>query len=263
MNKCIQFCFTVSTIAALLLTSSCTNDENELEDINLSTVSESAKTSGGSCGSAVDFKDLVVETSWLSNDKGDRDTFGACGVDGESWMDRYNSGTVMMKCLSGDGHRTELKEDTGDEAPLDHYRRMEFTARFTSIPEHGVTIAQIHNRHSSVKRPWIRVYIDHDRKVKIKETETSPNGSSSNYSTYTGPLYTSGNSMTITVWTGTSGQKKGKVKIETGGNSYQKILWPSSSWNSYKNDYYFKAGVYTEGDNTTPTVKYDAFSIIH
>lgn len=263
MKKIFQYTLSLSIATSLFFAMSCNKDENDVEDLTLTSINEASKTSGGSCSSAVDFKDLTVETSWISNDKGDRDTFGACGVDDEDWMNRLNSGGVVMRCLSGDGHRTELKEDVGDEAPLDHYRRMSFTGKFTNLPEHGVTIAQIHNRHSSVKRPWIRVYIDDDKKVKIKETETSPNGSSSNYSTYTGPQYSSGDTMTITVWTGTSGQKKGKVKIETNGNTYQKVLWPSSSWDSYKNDYYLKAGVYTEGDDKEVKVKYDSFSIIH
>jgi len=254
----------MSIIASLLTVTSCSNDENELEGDNLATTNESSKTSGATCsGSDVDFGDLKVETSWISNDKSDRDTYDACGVDGEIWMDKYSDGRVMLKCLSGDGHRTELKEDTGDEASLNNYKKIKFTGKYTSIPEHGVTIAQIHNRNSSVKRPWIRVYIDSDRIVRIKETETTPNKDSSDYSTYDGPKYTSGASMTIQVWTGISGKSEGNVSIETGGNSYNKTLTPSSDWSSYSSDYYLKAGVYTEGDNTTATVKYDYFSISH
>jgi len=106
----------------------------------------------------VDFGDLEVETSWLSEDTGDRDVFDAADVDGEEWMDVYNSGIVMMKCLASDSHRTELKEKPGIEASLNTYKMMNYTATLTSIPSHGVTIAQIHNR-GGVQRPWIRVYV--------------------------------------------------------------------------------------------------------
>ena len=246
----------------------CTVDETEetnLVEENDSLESEdlTAKTSGGSCGSSVNFQDLVVETSWISGKTDDRDQFGACGVDGESWMDKYSDGRVMMKCLSGDGHRTELKEDSGDEAALNQYKKMQFIGKLTNIPENGVTIAQIHNRGSSVKRPWIRVYVDDDRYIKIKETETNPTGSSSTYTTYTGLKYTSGAEMNIIVWTGLSGQKKGKVQVKTGGSSWSKTLWPSSAWSSKSSTYYLKAGVYTEGNDKTATMKYSYFYINH
>ncbi|WP_025740293.1 polysaccharide lyase family 7 protein [Aquimarina pacifica] len=237
--------------------------KDEISDIDSTEDLTSKTTSGGSCSSAVNFSDLVVETSWDSGDKDDRDTYGACGVDGEPWMDRYSDNRVMMKCLVGDGHRTELKEETGDEANLTKYKKMVFTAKYTSLPSHGVTIAQIHNRANNIKRPWLRLYIDSDRKFKIKETETNPTGSSSDYETYTGMKYASNGEVTITIWTGLSGQEKAKIRVDYDGDRFEETIYPTSAWNNYDDDFYLKAGVYTEGDDKTATVKYSAFSIKH
>ncbi|MDO5969108.1 polysaccharide lyase family 7 protein [Flavivirga aquimarina] len=257
----------LKTSVLLLIIMGCSVDEGktpeQMEAVNLKPENLSAKTSGGFCGPNVDFEDLVVETSWISGSTGNRSTFGACGVDNESWMDKYNDGIVMMKCLSGKGHRTELKENTGDESSLSTSKTMTFTAKYTNIAKNGISIAQIHNRGSGIKRPWIRLYIDDDRYIRIKETETNPTGSSSSYSTYTGPKYTSGNVITVTVKTGLSGQSKAEVKVQTNGNSWTKTLSPSSAWSSKSNTYYLKAGVYTEGNDKTCTVKYSYFSINH
>ena len=234
--------------------------EAEIDD---SETNNATKTPSGTCSTTVNFEDLVVETSWISQDTGNRNTFDACSVDGENWMDRYNTNIVMLTCLSGDSHRTELKENIGDEAALNHYKKMTFTAKFTGIPENGVTIAQIHNRGTDVKRPWIRLYFDHDKFIKIKETETNPTGSSSDYTTYTGPEYTENQEITITVITGENGEKKAEMSLQMGEISWAQALSPSEAWSTKSDTYYLKAGVYTEGNDTSPKVEYSAFSINH
>ena len=254
--KCILLGLTIGFI-------SCSKDSNEIEDITYTSSESFERTSGGTCGSSVNFQDLLIETSWISEDKNDKDTFDACGVDNESWMDKYSDGRVMIKCLAEDGQRTELKEDFGDEAALYQYKKMKFTGKLTNIPSHGVTIAQIHNRGDNVKRPWIRVYVDSDRSIKIKETETNPTGSSSEYSTFTGPDYNQGSDLTVTIWTGPSGKEKAKIKIQTGGDSWTKNLTASSDWDSNSDTFYLKAGVYTEGSDKEPVMKYSSFYIKH
>ena len=246
---------------------SCSKDsddlENEIHDLSYTSSESHDFTSGGNCHSMRNFKDLVVETSWISNNTGDRDTFDACEVDNESWMDKLWF-AVDIKCRAGDGHRSELKEDSGDEAGLNTYKKMSFKGKLSSIPSNGVTIAQIHNRGSNVKRPWLRVYVDKDDKIKVKETETNPTGSSSSYSTYTGPSYTEGNDMEVTIWTGLSGQTKAKITVKTGGQTWTKNnIKPSSDWNSKSSSYYLKAGVYTEGDDKQPQMRYSKFYIYH
>ena len=254
------FLFTTLIVVVVLVVSCSTKDAIELEPVDLIIENETSDASRASCGAAVNFKDLVVETSWISGETGDRDTFDACGVDGKSWMDKYNSGVVMMKCLKGKGHRTELKEEPGSESSLLKRKKLEFTAKYTRIAKNGVTIAQIHNRGSGVRRPWVRVYIDDDRYVKIKETRTNPTGSSSSYNTFIGPKYTSGDNLTVRVLTS---KGKAKFRITTAGEIWNKTVQPSSSWSSKSDSYYLKAGVYTEGSDKTPTVKYSAFTITH
>ena len=209
----------------------------------------------------VDFGNLLVETSWISKDKSNRDTFTASEIDGQEWMDVYNSGEVMLKCLAADSHRTELKEKTGVEASLETYKKMSYTARLTSIPSHGVTIAQIHNRADGIVRPWIRIYVDADRYIKIKATKTTPwdpNGST--YTTYTGPKYTSGNTFSIAI---TTENGNATFAIETDGNNLNETISPETDWDNYNNSYYLKAGVYTEGEDTQPQMKFSAFSIAY
>jgi len=231
-----------------LLTNSCSNDKESSEPEGIEPL--------------CNFKDLVVETSWESGQQDLRKTYHAVDVDDEDWMDVYADGRVMMKCLAQDGHRTELKEDSGDEAALNSSKEMQFDAIIYNIPENGVTIAQIHNR-GGVKRPFIRLYIDDDNYLKIKETETDPTASNSLYSTYVGPKYTSGDSITVKIYTGIDGEHKGDITIITNGTTWNQTVMPSSDWSNFSNDYYLKAGVYTEGNDLQATVEYSYFYISH
>jgi len=206
---------------------------------------------------------LVVETSWDTQNTGNRDQYDASTIDDKAWMDVLEDGKVMMKCLAGDSHRTELKEDSGDEQSLTAYRKMEYKGNLYNIPENGVTIAQIHNRATGVKRPWIRVFVDDDNYIKIRETETTPDETSSTYSTFpssSGVLYTSGDDLHI------------KIEIENGsayfyieadGESYEETLTPNSDWDDYASGYYFKAGVYTEGNDVQPRMEFKEFDIVY
>ena len=208
---------------------------------------------------AVDFGVLVVETSWISKNTGNRDTFLASIIDNQDWMDIYDNGNIMMTCLADDSHRTELKENSGAEKPLSIYKKMAYTATLNNIPENGVTIAQIHNR-GGVNRPWIRVYVDDDKFIKIKATETTPDESKSTYSTHTGPLYTAGNEFSINV---TIQNGSASFEISTNDITYTKSLTPSADWNNYQNSYYLKAGVYTEGDDVEPVLEMSTFSVTY
>lgn len=237
------------------------SEKESVDDPDTSTTIPPTPPISISCSSEVNFGDLVVETSWDTENISKKDTYNACSIDDESWMDKYNNGVVMMKCLKEDGHRTELKENVGNESALSTYRQMMFTAKYTSIAENGLTIAQIHNRGADVKRPWFRVYIDDDLYIKVKETETTPTESSSEYTTYTGPKYTSGQDISITITTGVDGKEEAIVGIETVEENWSQLLSPNSSWSTKSTSYYLKAGVYTEGNDTTPIVEYSSFSI--
>ena len=135
---------------------------------------------------------------------------------------------------------------------------MNYTAELTNLPENGVTVAQIHNS-GGVNRPWIRVHVDNDSYIKIKETETTPDESVSTYTTYDdGPRYSPGDEFSVSIRTQNG---NAYFVIETNGITYTETLSPSSHWNSYSNDYYLKAGVYTEGNNVQPRLEFSSFSI--
>ena len=251
-------------VGACVLLISCTSDGIEPTDVEtLETSNEMLLTSGGNCSPTVKFGNLLVETSWITGIKGDRIEFGACGVDNEAWMDKYVDGRFMLKSLAAHGQRTELKEKVGDEANLTQYKRMTFKAKFTDIPNHGVTIAQIHNRAEGIVRPWIRLYIDKDKRFKIKTTETAPTEVLSTYKTYIGMLYHENTEVFITVWTGISGQEKAKIRVDYRGQRFQQNLVPSAAWDNFSDSFYLKAGVYTEGEDKQAKVTYGTFGIIH
>ena len=216
---------------------------------------------------SVDFGDLQVETSWISGLTSDRVSFNASEVDDQEWMDIEDSGVVMMTCLAPDSHRTELKERGGVEGSLDVYKKMSYTATLFPVPNHGITIAQVHNRQETngvkVVRPWIRVYVDHDGFIKIKETNTTPDQDFSEYTVYpevksNWVRYVAGSAMNIVV---EFNNGNAYFYIESGGKSYEEILTPNSDWDNYSEGYYLKAGVYTEGEDVRPIMKFSSFSM--
>ncbi|MBU2997323.1 polysaccharide lyase family 7 protein [Cellulophaga baltica] len=233
-------------------------DEEVVEQENTEDDSET-ETDTETTSSTIDFGDLVVETSWISGDKSDRDQFTANDIDNEEWMDVYETGNVMMTCLAPDGHRTELKEDTGDESSLNTFKEMSYTATLNTVPENGITVAQIHNR-GGVNRPWIRVYVDDDSVLKIKETLTTPDESTSTYNTYVGPEYTAGDDYSVKI---TTQNGNATFVIVTNEITYTETLSPSNDWDNYTNNYYLKAGVYTEGDDIEPVLEMSSFSIAY
>lgn len=248
LKTAIKFLF----IFTLILSCSSNTTQEEIDDTEDTTEEPVIEK-------AVNFGSLVVETTWLSNDTSNRDTFLASTIDDKNWMDIYENGNVMMTCYAPKSHRTELKENSGIEAALSKYKKMAYTATLTNIPEEGVTIAQIHNR-GGVNRPWIRVYVDDDKYIKIKATETTPDENKSTYSTYVGPLYTAENEFSISI---TTENGLASFQITTNNVTFNQNLQPSADWNNYQNSYYLKAGVYTEGNDVEPRLEMSKFSVTY
>jgi len=252
LNYKLHLSVLISGFLFLGCTEDSTQENNQLENSQTSSLTESL----------IDFDNLLVETTWDTEDIKDKVVYLANEVDGEKWMDVYNSGLVRLKCLEGKSHRTELKEDKGDENSLSFFKEMNYTATLTSIPEEGVTIAQIHNR-GGVERPWIRIFVDDDNFIKIKTTNTCPtceDSDDSDYSEYEGPLYTSGSDFSVAIKTE---KGKAKITITTDGETYSNTLTPEEDWADFSDDFYLKAGVYTEGYDKQPQLKFSSFSISH
>lgn len=174
----------------------------------------------------------------------------------DEWFTSSN-GDYYLKSASHDGKRTEWKEN--GQSSLYDDKTLKYEASVTDIPENGVTIAQLHNRGSGVKRPYIRVFIDNDRKIKIKETTNDLTNSSGQWDETpdedTLP-YTAGDKFKVqlTVDNGTL-----NVKVETNDGTLEQDFTPNVTNNDYDDTYYFKAGVYTEGDDTEPVIRFYSF----
>ena len=267
-------------IVVTLLIAACTKvevmDEIQSQDLGAQKFSDTEaeaqlsddamlRTTGSTCSPYVNFGDLQVETSWVHNDPGNLFVAPlACGVDNEGWLDKRLDSIMVLKTLPSPGHRTELKEAPGLEAALDVYKRMVFRVEYYNIPQDGeITVAQIHNR-GGVSRPWIRLYLETDGYFKIKETETCPTCPASTYTTYVGPQYSKGELAKISLRTRVDGVKKAYIAIKTPSHptAWIKKLTPSCDWQPFEDDYYFKAGIYTQGSHTKDIkAKYINFKI--
>lgn len=201
--------------------------------------------------------DFQIETSWFTGeDSRTTQSFDPYETIGEEWYDK-DGDTYWLKSLKTDGNRTEWKEYSGKEAPLSVYKNMQYSAKFTEIPEHGVTIAQVHNR-GGVNRPLLRVYIHDDHKVWVKVTETTPDETTSTYTSYEGPDYIEGTNLKVQVLIE---NEEIVINVETTDGNLNESIIPSSDWDDYSESYYLKAGVYTEGNDTFVTGVFDYFVV--
>ena len=207
--------------------------------------------------------DFYIESSWntigsltISED--------AAGLSDDEYKDEWeefyymsNNEITLISPIT-DGERTEFKEKKGFEASLETYKKMDYTAKIMDIPNNGVTIAQIHNR-GGVNRPYVRVYVEHGE-VIIKETITDPDESSSSYVTYddNGLEYTENTSINVIIETKDG---KAKITIKTTHGSYSETFVPGDDWDEFANDFYLKAGVYTEGDDSNPMIAFSSFKM--
>jgi len=160
----------------------------------------------------------------------------------------------FLKSSALKGKRTEWKEK--NQSSLNNYKTMTYEAKVTNIPTDGVTIAQLHNRGLDVKRPFIRVYIENDR-IHVKETINDLTSASGQWdNAFKGPSYVAGTKFKVKL---TVADGKLNVKVVTTTGAMDENFIPNVTSNVYDNSYYFKAGVYTEGDNTEPVIRFYSF----
>lgn len=245
----LQRCF-----IALLLTvsvTSCSVEEEELSSTELLT-SESYTNQT----SAQLFPSLAnvfkVESTW-----------GNGTSENEYWVSQTKDfffvnqwDKLIMKCQGIESARTEVKE-IGNHSIWDNhvlYYRGAVTGFSTS---NELTIGQIHNHEngskisSTVQRPLLRVYLkDGIMAAKISKT---PYGSSSTYSTQTGPAYSSGNSYEIRLKILGDRRVEVLMKNTTTGKSNTRTFWVPTTWSNHYDAFYFKAGLYNDGGNTSVT----------
>ena len=206
-------------------------------------------------GDSFSLATLQIETSWNTADRAtvseDATTHGPT-----AYYFMENQEMVLIS-KEPDGKRTELKETPGQERSLDVVKSLSYTATIFNIPENGVTIAQVHNRSNGVLRPLVRVYIDDDRKVKFKLTDDPD--SASQYTTVNGPLYQAGEVIEVSISTSNG---TASFTATTPAGTFSETFTPSNNWAPYSEGYYFKAGVYTEGNDTRAEIRFSEFDLI-
>jgi hypothetical protein len=248
----IAYCLSITTFAFL---TSCSADEvspvadevSPVEEAHSEGLELTARASNGS----FDFSHFDGETSSTSGASiSKRAYFNPSTTDNTFYFDKNASNQRVFKCYRADSNRTELKEKSGKESSLNTSKDMEYIAKLENIPENGVTVAQVHNRGTGVKRPLLRIYVENGR-FKMKKTKNSPTASSGTYdSVVNGPIYKSGTTFTLRVRF-----SNGKVLVNistTSSTMSTKTFTPSSDWNGVSSKYYLKAGVYTEGNDKEP-----------
>ena len=238
-----------------ILLGSCASDSEETEPISNEPDIEIPDEPSNIPGENFSLNTLQIETSWNTPDRStvseDATNFGP--------TDYYYMDDEVMVLVSKeeDGKRTELKETPGQERALTVPKTLSYTATIHNIPENGVTIAQVHNRGNGVLRPLVRVYLDDDLKLKYKLSDDPD--SASEYTTITGPLYQEGDTIHVTV---TLENGVASFLTTTTSGSLDQTFVPSDKWLPYANSFYLKAGVYTEGNDTRPEIRFSEFELI-
>jgi len=201
----------------------------------------------------------IESSSHLSDDE-DKTTTTESDATNTSVFGNYfksSNGDYYLTSAAYDGKRTEWKES--GESSLYTNKIMKYEASLTNVPEHGVTIAQLHNRGEddvNVKRPFIRVYVE-DGRIYIKETINDLTNSSGDWDdAVEGPKYTEGSKFKVQL---TVGSGKLNIKIETTSGTLDENFTPNVTNEDYNNTYYFKAGVYSEGFDKEPTIRFYSF----
>lgn len=235
------------------------NDNNDDDDDDNSSTSNISTNDG-----SFDLNGYDIESSSHLSSSSDTKTTTEDNDDFSTFDEYYElrGGDYYLKSAEREGKRTEWKEST--QRALTSSRTMKYEAEVNNIPENGVTIAQVHNR-GGVNRPYIRVYIE-DGYIHIKETTNDLEDSKGEYNTYPEDDEDSNNRDDIPYRAGDKfkvqmvmGNGRVNVKIETASDSYEVDLTPSTLPSSYRSHFYFKAGVYTEGDNTEPEIRFYSF----
>ena len=195
----------------------------------------------------------TTTTSWSFNDQ---------DILGSEWYYLSNN-DYYLKSAPYKGKRTELKEYPGIESSLNTDKVLTYEASVEDISENGITIAQVHNRFKESddyksRRPLLRVYIE-DGKIRIKKTSNDLTNSSGSYDPVTiGPSISEGSKFKVQL---TTGNEKVNVKVETNNDTLDEDFTPytGGNYNDYKNYFYFKAGVYTEGYDSEPKITFYSF----
>lgn len=169
---------------------------------------------------------------------------------------------LIMKCQGIEGARTEVKEIGNHSIWDNHVLYYKGQISGLTSTDNELTIGQIHNHdngsnvNNTVQRPLLRVYIvDGRMSAKLARTpygETS-DLTTADYGTQTGPLFANNNSYEIKLKILGNRQVQAFMKNTTTGASQTRTFWVPTAWSDHYDSFYFKAGLYNDGGNSTVT----------
>ena len=172
--------------------------------------------------------------------------------------------------ITSDGHkknRTELKQNSKHPNSLDKNSKIIFAGKISDVPsskiekeyENGITIAQIHNRGYDVKTPLVKVVVSENSK-KIMTIFSDGYSKSDPKKQINCLKFNNNDHIEVTLEiTGNQNTINVILKNTTQKMKFQdKFKIPSTSnWLEFKDQFYYKTGIYQQISGSKPTIEYD------
>ncbi|WP_299108598.1 polysaccharide lyase family 7 protein [uncultured Winogradskyella sp.] len=98
---------------------------------------------------------------------------------------------LNLVCQLEKGRRVEFKQTT--EGPLTSYSKMEFEGVYYSIPDGGMTIAQVHNRGGNSNKPFFRLELHSDKLETVIRKDPEVSSSQTSFIKMDFPFVNNGN----------------------------------------------------------------------
>lgn len=161
-------------------------------------------------------------------------------------------GYMVMRGGNDRFDRTEIKQKNSFSS--DQRKTMKFKAQVQYLPGgSGVTIAQMHNRHSDAKRPLVKLVLTQG-KVRLMLNETYKGTASVYKKDYVN--FRDGQFLTVVIDNLKNRNLKIYVRNDNTGQNFQQIVKIKPVWDKVKNHYYFKTGLYNQGSGNSPRISY-------
>ena len=172
--------------------------------------------------------------------------------------------------ITSDGHkknRTELKQNRNYPNSLNKNSKIVFAGKISNVPhskieseyEDGIIIAQIHNRGFDVKTPLIKVVVSENSK-KIMTIFSDGYLKSDSKKQINCLKFNNNDHIEVTLEiTGNQNTINVILKNTTQKTKFQdKFKIPSTSnWLEFKNQFYYKTGIYQQISGSKPSIEYD------
>jgi len=201
--KLYKLAYVLSLVIAFSFLGSCSNDENNRENVAVEDPDTDGDTGGGTDGDTggdtggdtsdleqrfVFDENIVIENSY--------NTGGCepppCSTIDESLVGIFNNAVpddpyfslsedqseLNLECQLEKGRRIEFKQIS--RGPLTSLAKIELEGVYYDIPDNGVTIAQVHNRGGNSNKPFFRLVLTNDylETVIRKDPEVSSSDTS-------------------------------------------------------------------------------------